>query len=328
MCMVFGFDLMADAEETDYNNMIEVSTNIATDSNITANRGDTLTPVITIKNISANAIEGVGIDQEVFAMSDGDINKDLVAEMNFTLSQNIINLGAGESVDIQASLTVPGDLVSSQFWMEFFFGITVGEEVVNLDFLAIGVEVAGGTLNPFTDVRSSDWFFPYAMSVYENRIMTGMDADTFGPTVLLSRAQFATILWRLDYEPVPESKVSPFPDVPAGQFYTTPAIWAQEVKVITGYENGKFGPNDNITREQMALMMYRFAKYWGNEFAVDVNALNAFPDASKVSGFAKEAMAWAVQEGIITGDSGKLNPQGSANRAHCATIVSRFMDKF
>ena len=178
----------------------------------------------------------------------------------------------------------------------------------------------------FKDISNSDWYKDNVQYVYDNEYMTGMNKEEFGPEVVLSRSHFATILYRIEGEPDVEYKES-FTDVPDKQFYTNAVMWASsdDVKVITGYEDGRFGPADAITREQFATMMYRYAKYKG----FDVKAtddLKGFPDAGTVSTFAENAVKWAVAEGLIKGDNGNINPQGEANRAECATIIYRFME--
>lgn len=157
--------------------------------------------------------------------------------------------------------------------------------------------------------------------------MTGMSDGRFGPGEKLSRAQFATILHRMAGTPAPAYNMGSFPDVPEGQFYTEASVWAREAEVISGYNDGRFGPSDNITREQMAVMMFRYA----NMLQLDVSErgnLGDFPDASKVSGFAWDALEWAVGKGLITGDQGRVNPRGTADRAQCATIIMRFMNAY
>ena len=158
--------------------------------------------------------------------------------------------------------------------------------------------------------------------------MTGMRADYFGATEKLSRAQFATVLYRMaekpeaDYEDV-------FPDVKEYDWFGVPVSWAAENGVITGYQNGRFGPADDITREQIAVMLYRYAEYM--EYDVSEKAdISAYPDAWAVSDWAKDAMEWAVGAGIIQGkDGGKtLAPLGKASRAECATMVMRFLEKY
>lgn len=180
----------------------------------------------------------------------------------------------------------------------------------------------------FRDVPSNAWFYDSVRYSYDKGIMTGLDVYTFGPDQLLARAQFATILYRM--EGTPEIKYSArFPDVANGQFYTNPVLWASKdgVKIITGYSNGLFGPSDSINREQMATMMYRYAKYKGFDITVKGD-LSQYPDEKNVNDFAKQAMEWAVGSGLISGDGGRLNPQGNANRAVCATIMQRFLQKY
>ncbi len=179
---------------------------------------------------------------------------------------------------------------------------------------------------PFVDVVSADWFYDSAEAVYTSGLMTGMTPITFGPAENLSRAQFSTILYRMEGEPY-ANYWGQFPDVPYGQFYTSSVAWANKAQVIGGYSNGFFGPADPITREQMAVMMYRYAKYRNYDVS-DKISISGFPDTWKVSSFSREAMEWAVGAGLIKGDMGNINPQGNASRAQCATIITRFIDKY
>ncbi len=181
---------------------------------------------------------------------------------------------------------------------------------------------------PFTDVPKEEWFYGYVMEIYHYGIMTGLTNDTFGPYEDLSRGQFATILYRMSGEE-PKVPYQPiFSDVPDDNaFYKDAAIWAWAVDVITGYEDGRFGPSDQITREQMATILYRYADKLGEDVSARVD-LGTFPDSGSVSDWAMDAMNWAVAVGLISGEGidGSLNPQGNANRAVCATIMSRFIN--
>ena len=179
----------------------------------------------------------------------------------------------------------------------------------------------------FPDVKSGDWYQGSVDFVSSRGIMTGMGDGRFAPSDKLSRAQFATILHRMAGTPEPGYYLEMFPDVPEGQFYTKACIWAREAGVITGYDDGRFGPAHNITREQMAVMMYRYANVLQRDVSKRGNLWD-FPDASNVSGFAWDALEWAVGNGLITGDRGRLNPGGTANRAECATIIMRFMNAY
>lgn len=196
----------------------------------------------------------------------------------------------------------------------------LAEAIENLEFRKVQ--------DVFDDVDAGSWFLNPAQFVFENGIMTGLKPNEFGPAVDLSRAQFATILYRMEDEPEAEGGKT-FPDVPAGEFYSEAVSWASSdgVGVINGYADGRFGPADNITREQMALMMYRYADYKG--YDTSASAELDFPDAESVSEFSEEAMKWAVGAGLISGNQdGTLAPQGNASRAVCATIIQRFMNAY
>ena len=122
-----------------------------------------------------------------------------------------------------------------------------------------------------------------------------------------------------------------FPDVADGQCYTNAVMWAssKEVAIITGYQGGEnsgnFGPDDNITREQLVTMLYRYAKYKGYDIS-RTSDMADFSDKEEVGAFAEEAMSWAVAENLLKGSNGKLNPQSNANRAECAEVIQRFME--
>lgn len=180
---------------------------------------------------------------------------------------------------------------------------------------------------PFSDVKEADWYYDAADFVFSRGIMTGMNDTEFGPSVKLSRAQFATILYRMEGEPETAYDETAFSDVADGMFYTQPVMWAKGKGVIKGYEDGRFGPADENTREQMAVLMYRYAQMKGLDLSAS-DDLSGFPDADKVSGFAEKEMKWAVGKGLIQGDGGKINPQGTAERAQCATVIMRFMEAY
>ncbi len=191
----------------------------------------------------------------------------------------------------------------------------------NLGFGNPGWEV------PFEDVDARAWYWPYVHYINEFGIMTGLDPSHFGVEETLSRAQFAVTLYRMEKNPETEYSET-FPDVPEDDFYTIPVVWARNSgrNIIQGYEDGMFGPTDPVTREQIAVMMYRYA----GEPAVPAfveEELNRFQDAGAVSPFAREAMAWAVWRELIQGDKGRLDPQGYTKREVCATILQRYIEE-
>ena len=206
------------------------------------------------------------------------------------------------------------DIVTNWFWLNWPQGNLVDE--------------------PFNDVVShrhaeggkGDWYYDYVLYVYQRYIMTGLNETYFGASETLSRAQFATILYRMEGEPQIDYKAV-FPDVSDGLFYSNAVIWANSVGIVTGYDDGCFGPSDDINREQMAAMMYRYAKYKGYN-SDNSGDLSSYPDKDQISKFAKEPVKWAVGTGLISGDQGKINPQTNASRAVCATIITRFLQKF
>ena len=185
---------------------------------------------------------------------------------------------------------------------------------------------------PYEDVAETDWFYDEVAYNYYEGTMTGTDTTHFSPYATLVRAQFATILHRMEGKPDAEY-TNRFSDVPDKQFYSTAVLWAADAKIVTGYtDSGYFGTNDPITREQMVVMMYRYADYKKYDISKTAD-LSGFSDAGQVSGFAETAMKWAVENGIIEGKkntdgSYRLDPQGSTSRAECAIIIQRFMEIF
>lgn len=178
----------------------------------------------------------------------------------------------------------------------------------------------------YKDVHEDDWFFNEVEYAYDNDIMTGLEDDVFGPYVTLSRAHFVMMLYRLEGNPKTDNKIG-YPDVAEGEWYTEAVKWATGTGIIKGYENtGMFGPADPVTREQMAVMMQRYANY-KNVDTSKKGDFSGFDDGTSVSFFAKEAMEWAVGNGIIRGklEGSKLDPQGDTARAEAAIVLVRYM---
>lgn len=177
----------------------------------------------------------------------------------------------------------------------------------------------------YTDVSENDWYYEYVKYVHDRGLMTGLNETTFGAGETLARAQFALILYRMNGEP--QVAYSPrFTDVPKDEWYTDAIMWASDAGIVTGYSNGYFGPGDTINREQMATMMYRYAGYKQYDIS-GKGVLTLFPDKDYVNDFSKQALQWTVGLGIISGDRGRINPQGAVYRAVCATIIQRFIDR-
>lgn len=181
----------------------------------------------------------------------------------------------------------------------------------------------------FTDVKEDDWFFEGVNYCYDSALMNGMSLSTFEPMTNTSRAMVVTILYRLEKTPSFTAD-NPFKDVSTGQWYTNAVIWAAENGIVNGTAPDRFEPNSNITREQLAAIMYRYAEYKG--YPMKEGTLDGFNDVNQIDEYAMQAMTWAVGEGIINGtedETGKyLDPQGNANRAMIATILMRFVSGY
>ena len=182
--------------------------------------------------------------------------------------------------------------------------------------------------NPFADVNAGDWFYRDVLFSYEKGLMSGMDAAAFAPYANTTRAQIAVIFYRMEGSPAVEGENS-FTDVVRGSgtawFYDA-VTWAQQNGIMGGYDNSSFAPNDPITREQLAAIFYRYAQYKGYDTTQGGMAIREFDDYESISDYAMGAMAWAVNTGLVKGDSNLLYPKGTATRAEIAALFHRFAE--
>ena len=175
----------------------------------------------------------------------------------------------------------------------------------------------------FSDVRKSDWYYNAVKYVYEHKIMSGTNSTTFASNQNLTRGMIVTMLYNMENHPSIKG-TSKFSDVQNKNVYFYNAVvWASNNNVVSGYANGKFGPDDNITREQLATILYNYCRYKGKYKTVHAD-YSKFTDSSKISSFAKWGMNWAVGNKIVNGSNGKLNPQGTATRAEAAAMISNY----
>ena len=201
----------------------------------------------------------------------------------------------------------------------YTFTMPNGQVTVSATF----VEVEEPAAEPFTDVDESDWFYEDVAYVYENGLMNGVGEGLFGPGGTTTRAMVVTILYRLEGEPTVTGDI-PFTDLVAGQYYLDAVAWASANDIVNGVTSTTFAPNDPITREQMAAILYRYAQYKGMD-TTDRGNLGSFADGNTVSPYAVEAMAWANAEGLVNGvENNRLNPTGQAFRSQVAAILHRF----
>ena len=177
---------------------------------------------------------------------------------------------------------------------------------------------------PFPDVTEGDWFYDAVRYAYETGLMDGVGDNLFAPNSQTTRAQLVTILYRLAGEPEPGGD-SGFSDVAAGTWYTDAVVWAAENGIVNGTTDTTFAPGEDITREQLVTVLYRYAESKGYDVSASAD-ISGYPDAGQVQDYAQPAMAWAVAEGIVEGVDGNLNPTGDATRAQIATILMRFCE--
>ncbi len=182
---------------------------------------------------------------------------------------------------------------------------------------------AANVNNKFADVQNNAWYSEAIAYVYNKGMMNGTDAGKFEPDATTTRAMLVTMLFRLEGEP--KAGAADFSDVASGQWFSEAIAWAAANGVVNGYKDGTFAPNDMITREQLAAVLYRFAQFKGYDVSVK-GSLSNFSDSGSVSDWAQEAMQWAVGAGIINGDNGALKPAGNATRAEVAMMLMRFCE--
>lgn len=201
---------------------------------------------------------------------------------------------------------------------------------LSMDYVTIVSEGTKEDINKvtFKDVKETSWYYVPVEYVVENGIMTGLNYDYFGPYDVLERSQLPVMLYRLEREPEVEY-TKKFTDVPDEKWYTDAILWANENGIVSGYTDSFYGVKDMITREQLAVMMHRYAVHKG--YQVDEMAeITGFKDYDKIGSYAKTALSWAVGSGLILGkEDGKiLDPKGVASRSETATVFMRFMDYY
>ena len=201
----------------------------------------------------------------------------------------------------------------------YTFTMPNGQVSVEVTF----VEAAPEPL-PFTDVNEGDWFHDAVRYVYENGLMDGVGDGQFAPNATTNRAMVVTILYRLAGEPAVSGDVA-FTDVESGLWYSNAVAWAAQKGIVNGISETEFSPSGDLTREQLATVLYRYAACQGYDVSQRAD-LSGFGDASSISGYAQEALSWAHAQGLVLGfEDGSLRPQGTASRAQIAAVLMRFL---
>ena len=203
----------------------------------------------------------------------------------------------------------------------YTFTMPNGQVTVTATF----VETEAPVDEPFVDVAEGDWFYDAVVYAYQNELMDGVGGNRFAPNSETTRAQLVTILYRLEGQPAVSGDL-PFTDVETGIWYTDAILWAAQNNIVNGVNDTEFAPGDEITRQQLVTILYRYAEAKGYDVSASAD-LSGYPDADQVQDYAQPAMAWAVAENIIQGmEDGTLKPAGNASRAQIATILMRFCE--
>ena len=226
-------------------------------------------------------------------------------DAGYELSDLIVTDKNGDEIDVKA-----------EGGNKFSFRMPAGGAFVSADF------VPQREYGSFGDVARGDYFFDAAEWAAENGIMDGVGGGLFAPHSACTRAQIVTILYRMEGSPA--ASANPFRDVVSGSYYENAVAWAAEHGIVAGYGSGLFGPNDRITREQLAAILYRYAQYKALDVSVgeDTNILS-YNDAASIADYAYPALQWACGAGLLKGSNGDLLPKATATRAQTVTILYR-----
>ena len=181
--------------------------------------------------------------------------------------------------------------------------------------------------NPFTDVKATDWYYASVEYANKNSLMKGVTENTFSPNTSVTRAMFVTVLYRMEGEP--DAGECAFSDVPNGSYYQRAVAWASANKIVNGVSEDSFAPDNNITREQMAAIVYRYASYKNADLSVGENTnILSYNDFSDISEYAIPAFQYMAGAGIMKGETeSTLNPKNLSTRAQAATVFMRVMEK-
>ncbi|MDD4389564.1 MAG: S-layer homology domain-containing protein [Eubacteriales bacterium] len=210
-------------------------------------------------------------------------------------------------------------------------------KVNHFSLYVVGTADTGAWTNPYSDVKESSWYYDAVRYVSANELMNGTTDTAFNPGAKTTRGMIVTILWRMENEPKVSTGMT-FADVKSGKYYYDAIAWACEKGIVSGYSAEQFAPEDSITREQLAVILYNYAASKGYNMVVsgtpsrdasgDLPAnLSAFSDAGMIHKWGKEALSWANTEGLINGTgSNFLNPLGDAQRSQVAAILQRFIE--
>ena len=237
----------------------------------------------------------------------------LSPDKGYKLDKLTVTDGSGKTV----STTKKSDTV-------YTFTMPASQVKVNVSYVKEDSAVTEPTTG-FSDVAASAWYADAVKYVVDKGMMNGVGNGKFAPDGTTSRGMIVTVLYRLEGEPAVSA--ASFTDVAADAYYAKAVAWASANGIVTGYGNGKFGPNDAITREQFAAILYRYAQYKKYDVSVGENTnILSYNDAQSVSSYAVPAIQWACGAGVMNGSSGYLTPKSGATRAQAAQLLMNFCE--
>ena len=303
-----------------------------TDGVVTAVAPGTATITATAGDISATCT--VTVERPYVPPANPNYRIDVTTTEGGTVDKDPAAAKAGETVTLTAApeegyevgtVTVTdrfGDAVEVTENADgtYTFTMPSGQVSVNVTFVESTPEPL-----PFTDVAEGDWFHDAVQYVYDNGLMDGVGDGQFAPNATTNRAMVVTILYRLAGEPAVSGDVG-FTDVADGLWYSNAVAWAAEKGIVNGISETEFSPAGDLTREQLATILFRYAESAGYDVSAQAD-LSGFPDAGDIQSYATEALSWAVAEGLLQGfEDDSLQPQSTATRAQIATILMRFCE--
>lgn len=280
----------------------------------------------------AQAGGGAGADCYVYmTLARGDaLELSTGAALLLQDGQTDLFFSSGCLVDVTGGSTVRsgGSLTAGHHYIAAEATICTVNAVSDSVYLAVRgdylLTVSGKTYTPFVDITGSDWYADAVLFAYDQQLFQGLTATVFSPKAEMNRAMLATVLSRLAGVQSNSPSVG-FRDVKDGDWYADAVNWAAGAGIVNGLGDGSFGPNNSVTREQMATMLYRYARDYLGMRVSAAGDLSVFPDRDQISAYAVDAVSWAVGCGIMTGhSSGTLSPGGTATRAEVAAMLQRF----